>query len=133
MGEYAAAYVAAMQWGEGYNGAPEDTTGVPLKTANTCKHFAGYGLEHWNNTIRYAFNAVISRQDLYATYLPAFQACVELAKVAMLSACNIKVCPICTGHTAPLNTLALLLLSFQPSTTTYYSTFTSPPPPSMAF
>ena len=41
MGEYAAAFVAAMQWGEGYNGAPDDTRGVPLKTANTCKHFAG--------------------------------------------------------------------------------------------
>ena len=84
MGEYAAAFVAAMQWGEDYNGAPDDTRGVPLKTANTCKHFAGYGMEHWNNSIRYAFNAIISRQDLFATYLPAFQACVQDAKVAML-------------------------------------------------
>ena len=86
MGEYAAAFVAAMQWGEDYNGAPDDTRGVPLKTANTCKHYAGYGMEHWNNSIRYSFNAVISRQDLFATYLPAFQACVQVAKVAMLSA-----------------------------------------------
>jgi len=84
MGEYAAAYVAAMQWGAEYDGAPADTRGVTLKTANTCKHFAGYGLELWNGTVRYAFNAVISRQDLFATYLPAFQACVQLAKVAML-------------------------------------------------
>jgi beta-glucosidase-like glycosyl hydrolase len=84
MGEYAAAYVAAMQWGEAFDGAPADTRGVQIKAVNTCKHFAGYGLEHWNNTIRYAFNAIISRQDLYATYLPAFQACVQLAKVAML-------------------------------------------------
>jgi beta-glucosidase-like glycosyl hydrolase len=84
MSEYVTAFVAAMQWGEAFDGAPADTRGVPLKTANTCKHFAGYGLELWNGTIRYAFNAIISRQDLYATYLPAFQACVQDAKVAML-------------------------------------------------
>ena len=92
MGEYAAAYVAAMQWGAAYDGAPADTRGVPLKTANTCKHFAGYGLELWNGTIRYAFNAEISRQDLYAAYLPAFQACVQLAKVAMLM-CSCVISP----------------------------------------
>ena len=84
MGEYAAAYVAAMQWGAAFDGAPADTRGVPLKTANTCKHFAGYGLELWNGTIRYAFNAVIPRQDLFSSYLPAFQSCVQLAKVALL-------------------------------------------------
>lgn len=82
MGEYAAVYVAAQQWGPA--GAPNDTAGVPLRLANTCKHFAGYSLELWNGTIRYDFNAIIPIRDLVGTYLPAFQACVEGAKVASL-------------------------------------------------
>lgn len=39
MGEYAAVYVAAQQWGAA--GAPNDTAGVPLRIADTCKHYAG--------------------------------------------------------------------------------------------
>lgn len=82
MGEYAATYVAAQQWGPA--GAPNDTAGVPLRLADTCKHFAGYSLELWNGTVRYHFDAVIPVRDLVGTYLPAFQACVETAKVASL-------------------------------------------------
>jgi len=56
MAEYAAVYVAAQQWGTA--GAPNDTAGVPLRLADTCKHFAGYSLELWNGTDRHHFNAV---------------------------------------------------------------------------
>lgn len=52
MGEYAAAYVAAMQWGAEYDGAPADTRGVTLKTANTCKHFAGRVKGHRVDVLR---------------------------------------------------------------------------------
>lgn len=40
MAEYSAVYVAAQQWGPA--GAPNDTAGVPLRLAATCKHMAGY-------------------------------------------------------------------------------------------
>ena len=53
-----------------------------IRATNTCKHFASYSLALWNETVRYDFDAVVPVQDLYATYLPAFQACAELAKVA---------------------------------------------------
>ena len=82
MGAYAAAFVGAMQWGPG--GAPESTAGAVIRAANTCKHFAAYSLELWNGTIRYDFDAIVSLQDLYATYLPAFQSCVQEAKVSSL-------------------------------------------------
>ena len=39
--------------------------------------------ESWNNTERYGFNAVVSDQDLYDTYLPAFGAAVTQGAYAM--------------------------------------------------
>ncbi|KAL4894939.1 putative exo-1,4-beta-xylosidase bxlB [Aspergillus ambiguus] len=47
----------------------------------TCKHFAGYDLEDWEGNERYAFNAVISDQDLAEYYLPPFKTCTRDAKV----------------------------------------------------
>ena len=49
-----------------------------LKGAACAKHFAVHsGPEDG----RHSFNAEVSKQDLYETYLPAFQACVQEAKV----------------------------------------------------
>ncbi|QUI25621.1 glycoside hydrolase family 3 C-terminal domain-containing protein [Vallitalea pronyensis] len=57
-----------------------------LKAAACAKHFAVHsGPEHE----RHSFNAVVSKQDLYETYLPAFRECVKEAKVeAVMGAYN---------------------------------------------
>ncbi len=52
--------------------------GKRLKAAACAKHFAVHsGPEH----NRHSFNAVVSKKDMYETYLPAFEACVKEAKV----------------------------------------------------
>eukprot|EP00045_Choanoeca_perplexa_P017535 m.256312 g.256312 ORF g.256312 m.256312 type:complete len:928 (+) comp17563_c0_seq3:1517-4300(+) len=51
-----------------------------LKVSTTCKHLAAYSLEKSQGVDRHHFNAVVSRLDLYDTYLPAFRACVELGR-----------------------------------------------------
>ncbi len=57
-----------------------------LKLAACAKHFA---VHSGPEDLRHQFNAVVSAQDLYETYLPAFQACVEEAKVeAVMGAYN---------------------------------------------
>jgi len=57
-----------------------------LKTAACAKHFA---VHSGPEGIRHEFNAVVSKQDLYETYLPAFKACVQEAKVeAVMGAYN---------------------------------------------
>ncbi|KAJ7729691.1 glycoside hydrolase family 3 protein [Mycena maculata] len=52
-----------------------------FKIVADCKHFAGYDIEDWEGNLRYAFNAIISQQDLSEFYLPPFQSCVRDAKV----------------------------------------------------
>jgi len=49
-----------------------------LKAAACAKHFA---VHSGPEDIRHSFNAVVSKQDLYETYLPAFKACVQEADV----------------------------------------------------
>lgn len=57
-----------------------------LKTAACAKHFA---VHSGPEDLRHSFNAVVSIQDLYETYLPAFRACVQEAKVeAVMGAYN---------------------------------------------
>lgn len=57
-----------------------------LKTAACAKHFA---VHSGPEDLRHSFNAVVSVQDLYETYLPAFKACVKEAKVeAVMGAYN---------------------------------------------
>lgn len=52
--------------------------GEVLKSAACAKHFAVHsGPEEG----RHSFNSVVSRKDLWETYLPAFEACVTEAKV----------------------------------------------------
>ncbi len=50
-----------------------------LKAAACAKHYAVHSGPEWN---RHTFNAVVSQQDLWDTYLPAFQDLVVDAKVA---------------------------------------------------
>lgn len=57
-----------------------------LKSAACAKHYA---VHSGPEDLRHSFNAVVSVQDLYETYLPAFQACVQEAKVeAVMGAYN---------------------------------------------
>lgn len=57
-----------------------------LKAAACAKHFA---VHSGPEKLRHCFDAVVSRQDLYETYLPAFKACVQEAKVeAVMGAYN---------------------------------------------
>ncbi|MFD1178768.1 glycoside hydrolase family 3 C-terminal domain-containing protein [Paenibacillus puldeungensis] len=57
-----------------------------LKVAACAKHFA---VHSGPEDLRHRFDAVVSTQDLYETYLPAFRACVEEAKVeAVMGAYN---------------------------------------------
>lgn len=45
-----------------------------LKASACAKHFA---VHSGPEELRHSFNAVVSKQDLYETYLPAFKACVQ--------------------------------------------------------
>jgi beta-glucosidase len=49
-----------------------------MKVAACAKHFA---VHSGPEDIRHSFNAEVSTQDLYETYLPAFEGCVKEAKV----------------------------------------------------
>ncbi|MBH1941143.1 glycoside hydrolase family 3 C-terminal domain-containing protein [Mobilitalea sibirica] len=49
-----------------------------MKAAACAKHFA---VHSGPEDVRHSFNAVVSKQDLYETYLPAFKACVKEAGV----------------------------------------------------
>lgn len=57
-----------------------------MKVAACAKHFA---VHSGPEDLRHQFNAEVSKQDLYETYLPAFEACVKEAKVeAVMGAYN---------------------------------------------
>lgn len=57
-----------------------------MKAAACAKHFA---VHSGPEDVRHSFNAVVSKQDLYETYLPAFRTCVQEARVeAIMGAYN---------------------------------------------
>ncbi len=67
---------------EGIQGKDENY----LKAAACAKHFA---VHSGPEDIRHSFNAEVSKQDMYETYLPAFQACVQTGHVeAIMGAYN---------------------------------------------
>lgn len=72
-----------------------------LKTAACAKHFA---VHSGPEDVRHSFNAEVSVQDLYETYLPAFKACVKEAKVeAVMGAYNRVNSEPCCGSKVLLN------------------------------
>ena len=91
------------RWGRGHETFGEDpflsarlgvrfTTGIQghdanyLKAAACAKHFA---VHSGPEDMRHSFNAVVTKQDLFETYLPAFKACVQEGKVeAVMGAYN---------------------------------------------
>lgn len=57
-----------------------------MKSAACAKHFA---VHSGPEDLRHSFDAVVDKQDMYETYLPAFKACVQEAKVeAVMGAYN---------------------------------------------
>ena len=67
-----------------------------LKAAACAKHFA---VHSGPEDIRHSFDAVVSKQDLRETYLPAFKACVQEGKVeAIMGAYNRTNGAPCCGH-----------------------------------
>ena len=78
-----------------------------LKIAADCKHYAAYDLENWHGVDRHYFNAIVSDQDLFETYLPPFETCIRDAKVAsiMCSYNAVNGVPSC-GNQFLLQTLA---------------------------
>ncbi|MCM1134635.1 MAG: glycoside hydrolase family 3 C-terminal domain-containing protein [Clostridium sp.] len=66
-------------------GMQEEKDGF-IKAAACAKHFA---VHSGPEKLRHCFNAVASKQDMHETYLPAFKACVQEAKVeAVMGAYN---------------------------------------------
>ncbi len=53
-----------------------------LKVSACCKHFAAHSLEE----NRHSFDAVVTKQDMADTYLPAFKACVESNVTSIMTA-----------------------------------------------
>ena len=67
-----------------------------LKAAACAKHFA---VHSGPEELRHGFDAVVSKQDLRETYLPAFKACVQEGKVeAVMGAYNRTNGIPCCGH-----------------------------------
>lgn len=74
--------------------------GETMKAAACAKHFA---VHSGPEAIRHEFDAVVSKKDLYETYLPAFQALVQEAKVeAVMGAYNRTNGEPCCGSQALL-------------------------------
>jgi beta-glucosidase len=69
--------------------------GEVLKAAACAKHFA---VHSGPEGLRHKFNAVVSKKDLWETYLPAFEACVKEADVeAVMGAYNRTLGEPCCG------------------------------------
>lgn len=67
-----------------------------LKAAACAKHFAVHSGPEGD---RHGFDAVVSQQDLFETYLPAFKACVQEGRVeAIMGAYNRTNGAPCCGH-----------------------------------
>ncbi|KAF2015354.1 glycoside hydrolase family 3 protein [Aaosphaeria arxii CBS 175.79] len=66
----------------------------------TCKHFAAYDLERWKGVVRYAFNAIVSLQDLVEYYLPPFRQCARDSNVGsiMCSYNRVNGTPACANE-----------------------------------
>lgn len=50
----------------------------------TCKHYAAYDLERWQDLTRHQFNAIVSLQDLSEYYMPPFQQCARDSNVGSI-------------------------------------------------
>ncbi|CEM00660.1 unnamed protein product [Vitrella brassicaformis CCMP3155] len=88
---YAVEYVRGLQKGDDRRYA---------KVAATCKHYTAYDMDSWNGTDRHHYDAIVHPIDLAETFLPPFQACVEVADAqSIMCAYNaINGTPACASH-----------------------------------
>lgn len=73
-----------------------------LKVATCAKHFAAYSGPEGS---RFSFNAKVSKQDLQATYLPAFHALVKAGVAGVMCAYNAVDGEPCCANTYLLDTI----------------------------
>lgn len=73
-----------------------------LKTAACAKHFA---VHSGPEADRHRFNAIVNKQDLHETYLPAFKACVDAGVEAVMCAYNRTNDEACCGSQTLLQTI----------------------------
>ena len=88
-GVYGAMFVSGFQGdaSEPANGSAPEPSLRKMKSSACAKHFFGYSLEncfHPNDNCRFNFNANLTQQEIEDTYLPAFQATVEVGRVSGL-------------------------------------------------
>lgn len=66
---YAHHFVRAMQ-----NSSVDATR---LQVSACCKHFTAYDMDRWGGEDRHIFNAIVSEQDMWDTFMPSFEACIH--------------------------------------------------------
>ncbi|XP_074380768.1 putative beta-D-xylosidase 7 [Apium graveolens] len=79
-GKYAVSFVRGIQ-GDSFGGG-KLKDGDHLQASACCKHFTAYDLDRWHGVTRYAFDAIVTKQDLADTYQPPFQSCIQQAKAS---------------------------------------------------
>lgn len=91
-----ASYVVSLVSGLQYGGEDPNY----MKVGATCKHFAAYDLENWDNNSRLAFSANVTMQDMAEFYLVPFSACVRDANVSavMCSYNAVNGVPTCANN-----------------------------------
>jgi beta-D-xylosidase 4 len=86
--------LSGMEW------ASQDPAAIEKRqVVATCKHYAAYDLERWNGVVRYAFDAIVSMQDLVEYYLPPFKQCARDSNVGsiMCSYNSVNGTPACAN------------------------------------
>lgn len=77
-----------------------------MLAAAACKHLAAYSFEGVVPHSRHSFNALVSKQDMVDTYLPAFEACVKAgAKGLMCSYNALNGTPACANKALLTDTM----------------------------
>ncbi|XP_070191061.1 uncharacterized protein [Littorina saxatilis] len=59
-----------------------------VRASAGCKHFDAYGGPDNNPVLRTSFDAVVSERDLRMTFMPAFQACLEVGAYSIMCSYN---------------------------------------------
>jgi len=94
MARLVVAYVTGAQ--DNAPGAKVGPDGKHMRIGMCCKHFAAYDLENVPSS-RQTFNTNLSSADMWYTYMPAFQACIQEAQAThvMCSYNSVEGVPTC--------------------------------------
>lgn len=93
-------YVRSLLRGMEWAGEDPESIDEKRQVIATCKHYAAYDLERWNGVVRYAFDAIVSLQDLVEYYLPPFKQCARDSNVGsiMCSYNSVNGTPACANE-----------------------------------